>query len=86
MKRYGINLLLAIDGLLSALLAGQPGDTLSGRAGSALLEGKLRGRIFAPMIDVLMHLVGQFPTWRGHCVKAVQGDRLRAQAVLAERT
>jgi hypothetical protein len=83
---YVFNLLIALDCLGSALLAGQPGETMSGRAGSALLEGKLRGKIFAPPIDVLMHLVGQFPTWRGHCVAAVKGDKLRAEAVLAERS
>jgi hypothetical protein len=84
--RYLVNLLLALDGLVSALLAGQPGETLSGRAGSALLEGKLRGKIFAPPIDALMHLVGQYPTWRGHCVAAIKGDKTRALAVLEERT
>jgi hypothetical protein len=85
MSGYVFNLLIALDVLGSAILAGQPGETLSGRAGSALLEGKLRGRIFAPIIDVIMHIVGAFPTWRGHCVKAVEGDKLRAQAVLAQR-
>jgi hypothetical protein len=83
---YVFNLLIALDCLGSALTGGQPGETLSGRAGSAYLEGKLRGKIFCPMIDVLMHLVGQFPTWRGHCVKALEGDKLRAKSVLAQRT
>jgi hypothetical protein len=83
---YVFNLLIALDVLGSAILAGQPGETMSARAGSALLEGKLRGKIFAPMIDGLMHIVGAFPTWRGHCVKAVEGDKLRAAAVLAQRT
>ena len=83
---YIFNLLLALDCLGSAILAGQPGETLSGRAGSALLEGKLRGKIFAPMIDALMHLVGAYPTWRGHCVAAVAGDKRRAQSVLDQRT
>jgi hypothetical protein len=83
---YVFNLLIALDCLGSAILAGQPGETLSGRAGSALLEGKLHGKVLAPMIDALMHIVGEFPTWRGHCVAAVAGDKLRAQAVLAQRT
>jgi hypothetical protein len=82
---YVFNILIALDVLASAILAGQPGETMSGRAGSALLEGKTRGKIFAPMIDVLMHLVGQFPTWRGHCVAAVEGDKLRAKIVLEQR-
>jgi len=86
MSGYVFNLIFAFDILGSAITGGQPGESMSGRAGSALLEGKTRGKIFAPMIDVLMHLVGQFPTWRGHCVKALEGDKLRAQAVLAQRT
>lgn len=83
---YVFNLLIALDCLGSAILAGQPGETLSGRAGSAQLEGKLRGNTFAPLIDVLMHLVGAYPTWFGHCAAAVKGDKLRAAAVLAQRT
>ena len=83
---YVFNILIALDCLASAILAGQPGETMSGRAGSALLEGKTRGKIFAPIIDVLMHIVGAYPSWRGHCVAAIAGDKLRAQAVLAQRT
>jgi hypothetical protein len=82
---YILNLLIALDCLASALLAGQPGETMSGRAGSALLEGKVRGKVFVPPIDVLMHLVGEYPRWRGHCVAAIEGDKLRALAVLRER-
>ena len=83
---YIFNLLIALDVLASAILAGQPGETMSGRAGSALLEGKTRGKIFAPMIDVLMHLVGEFPTWRGHCLAALVSDKNRAALVLAQRS
>jgi hypothetical protein len=71
---YVSNLAIAVDILLSAVL--------SGRAGSALLEGKLRGKIFAPIIDVTMHLLHLYPRWRGHCADAVANDKARAQAVL----
>lgn len=83
---YVLNVLISLDCLASSILGGAPGETMSGRAGSALLEGKLRGKIFAPPIDVLMHLVGQYPKWRGHCVASIAGDRRRAEAVLLERT
>lgn len=76
---YVFNLLLAIDCLASAFLAGQPGESLSGRAGSAYLEGKLRGEIFAPIINFIM----MNPN---HCMQAIAGDKLRAQAVLEQRT
>jgi hypothetical protein len=85
-SNYIFNVLITFDCFVSAICGGEPGESLSGRAGSALLEGKTRGKLFAPIIDVIMHLVGQFPTWRGHCVKAVEGDKLRAQAVLAQRS
>lgn len=76
---YVFNVLLAIDLLASAVLGGQPDETLSGRAGSAYLEGKLRGKILAPLINLIM--------WnRNHCVEAVQSDKLRAKAVLEQRT
>jgi hypothetical protein len=84
-KAYVLNVLIALDVLGSAILAGQPGETMSGRAGSALLEGKTRGKILAPVIDALMHIVGAYPTWRGHCVKALADDKKRAQAVLDQR-
>lgn len=79
MKTYLFNLALAIDVLGSALLAGKPGETLSGRAGSAFTQGKLRGKIFAPIIDFIMRK-------KGHCVAAVWGDILRAQAVIVDQS
>ncbi len=76
-KAYLFNVLLALDILGSALTGGMPGETLSGRAGTAQAQGKLRGRIFAPIIDFIMcdpH----------HCQQAIQGDILRAKAVIAD--
>lgn len=79
MKAWLFNILLAIDILASALLRGMPGETLSGRAGTAQREGKLRGKILAPLIDFIM----RDPQ---HCAKAIQGDMLRARAVLVDDT
>lgn len=78
MKAYFVNVLLGLDLFASALLGGRPGETLSGRAGSAYLQGKLRGRIFAPIIDFIMRR-------KGHCVGAIQGDILRAKAVIVDQ-
>lgn len=86
MKAYVSNVLLGLDLFLSALTGGMPGETLSGRAGAAYTQGKLRGKIFCPIIDVLMHLVRAYPTWRGHCVAATKNDIARAQAVIADDT
>ena len=78
MSPYLINVLLGLDYFASCLTGGLPGTTLSGRAGSAYLQGKLRGKIFAPVIDFIMRK-------KGHCVAAVQGDILRAKAVIVDQ-
>ena len=74
---YIIRVLMGLDLFASAITGGRYGETLSGRAGSAYLQGKLRGRICAPVIDFIMRK-------KGHCVAAIKGDELRAQAVLAD--
>jgi hypothetical protein len=74
---YCANVTLAWDLWGSAVMGGRSGETISGRTGSSYVQGKLKGRLFAPLIDLIM--------WkRGHCVNAVKGDQLRAQAVLAD--
>lgn len=85
MSTYLFNVALGLDLFASAILGGKPGETLSGRAGSAYNQGKFRGRIFCPVIDVLMHLLGAYPRWRGHCLAAIQGDIRRATAVIADQ-
>lgn len=74
---YFLKIALAIDILGSAWLNGLPGETLSGRAGSAYLQGHLRGHIFAPFINFLFRD-------KMHCQNAVLGDVERATAVLAD--
>lgn len=76
-RGYFFNVLLALDILGSALTGGRPGETLSGRAGTAQREGKLRGRIFAPIINFIM----RDPK---HCAEAINGDIARARAVIAD--
>jgi hypothetical protein len=78
-KNWIWNVLLGLDVLGSAILGGMPGETLSGRAGTAQREGKLRGKILAPIIDFIM-----FDPQ--HCQKAIAGDILRAKAVIADDT
>jgi hypothetical protein len=76
---YCLNVSLGWDVLLSAYSGGMPGETLSGRAGTAQREGKLRGRIFAPMINFVM----RSPT---HCQRAIEDDIARARAVIKDDT
>lgn len=74
---YCDNVTLAWDLWGSAVTGGRSGETLSGRTGSSQVEGKLKGIIFAPVIDLIMMK-------RGHCIGAIAGDKKRAQAVLAD--
>jgi hypothetical protein len=74
---YLFNVALGLDTLASAILGGMPGETMSGRAGTAQAQGKLRGKLLAPLINLIM--------WnKNHCAQAVQGDILRAKAVIAD--
>ena len=75
---YLLNVAIGLDYFASTILGGAPGETLSGRAGSAYLEGKLRGRIFAPIINWIM-------ANPEHCQNAVTGDILRARAVIVDQ-
>jgi hypothetical protein len=75
---YLLNVALGFDIFVSAILRGKPGETLSGRAGSAFLEGKARGKFWVPIIDFVMRK-------KGHCIGAVHGDILRAQAVILDQ-
>lgn len=79
MPPYLFNVMLGLDLLASTITGGMPGETLSGRAGTAHRQGYLRGRIFAPIIDFL----ARDPS---HCKDAIQGDITRAQAVIADDT
>ncbi len=77
MKGYLFNIALALDILGSAILGGMPGETMSGRAGTAQREGALRGRILAPVINFIM----RDPN---HCQEAIAGDMRRAAAVISD--
>jgi hypothetical protein len=76
-KAYLFNVLLSLDLVASALTGGMPYETLSGRAGTAQRDGKLRGRIFAPIINFLA-------CNPNHCQEAIQGDMRRAKAVILD--
>lgn len=80
--QYVKRVLLALDMLGSAVLLGKPDETISGRTGRAELARKWWGLAFAPPIDVLMHVCGTYPHWRGHCLHAILGDTLRAEAAV----
>lgn len=77
MKSYLFNVALGLDLFASAILAGKPGETISGRVGKAQQQGKRWAKILAPVINFVM----RSPT---HCRDAIVGDRRRALAVIAD--
>lgn len=77
--KYLFNVLISFDLLASALTGGIVGETLSGRAGAAQSQGKLRGRIFAPVINFVMRNPN-------HCKEAIDSDMRRAAAVIADES
>ena len=77
MKQRILNFLIAIDQLAYVLLtlgAGHPDETLSAAAWRTEQSGKLGGRIFRPLIDLLF-----LPIERDHCRKAYESERLGRQ-------
>lgn len=74
---YWRNVAIGLDLFVSAVLAGKPDETISGRAGRAQQQGKLWGKIAAPIIDWIM----RNPQ---HCQLAIQGDIRRATAAIAD--
>lgn len=77
MKRYLFNVLVTFDCFMSAITGGLPGETLSGRAGSAFLQGSMHGYFWARVINFIMRNPD-------HCVNAIRNDELRARAVLKD--
>jgi hypothetical protein len=70
--RYGLNLLFSIDQVGAALLGGQRGESLSSFAYRLELQGSPFG-ITRKWIDALFFLAP------GHCARAYQAERTRAQ-------
>ena len=77
MKQRLLNTAIAIDQLMYVLLTlgeGSPDETLSAAAWRTEQAGKLGGRIFRPVIDLLF-----LPLERNHCYRAYMAERQGAQ-------
>ena len=84
MKQRILNALIALDQLIYVLLTlgeGSPDETLSAAAWRTEQSGKLGGRIFRPLIDLLFR-----PVERAHCRKAYEAERLGRQLPEEYRT
>ena len=77
MKQRLLNTAIAIDQLMYVLLtlgAGSPDETLSAAAWRTEQAGKLGGRIFRPLIDLIFA-----PFESDHCRKAYDAEKSSAQ-------
>jgi hypothetical protein len=73
LRRWPIEVAIAIDQLAGAICLGPADETLSSRAWKAKLKGKLKGRIAVPIIDALAYVV-TFGRRRRHCRDSVERD------------
>lgn len=70
MKQYLLNVAIAIDQTLNALRGGSPDETLSAAAWRTEQKGRLLGRVFRPLIDLLFFLFE-----KDHCRKSFESER-----------
>ena len=77
MKQRILNLLIALDQLAWVLLTlgrGHPDETISAAMWRMEQQGKIAGRIFRPMVDLLFR-----PIEKDHCRKAWLSEVQRSQ-------
>jgi hypothetical protein len=70
LKKYLLNVAIALDQLANALRGGAPDETLSAAAWRTEQKGRVLGRIFRPAIDLLAK-----PFERDHCRKSYESER-----------
>ena len=70
MRQYLLNIAIALDQLGNALRGGSPDETLSAAAWRTEQKGRLLGRIFRPVIDLLFR-----PFEQDHCRKSFESER-----------
>jgi hypothetical protein len=73
MKQRLLNVLIAIDQLAWVILTlgkGSPDETISAASWRMEQQGKIAGRIFRPLIDLLFR-----PIEKDHCRKSFESER-----------
>jgi len=62
MGQYLLNLLILIDEFFNTLTVGDPGETISSRAGKAMKEGKAWGCVLCKFLNLFQ---------KDHCLKSI---------------
>lgn len=65
MKQYLLNFLLLLDEAGNTLTGGDPGETISSRAGKAMQEGRAWGCILCKFLNWFQ---------KDHCLKSINPD------------
>ena len=80
--KWHIEVVLAVNCLLNALLRGWHHETLSSRAWRAWSQGLVFGKVSRPVIDLLFI----WQTWRmDHCQRHYNAEVARAEAIVRAR-
>lgn len=74
MKQYFWNLLLMIDETFNTLTGGDPGETISSRAGKAMQEGDTWACVLCRFLNLFQ---------KDHCIKSIEADE-GSRAVLPD--
>jgi len=69
-----VQVLIAVDQLINAILGGWSDESLSSRVWRCEMRGKPVGKVGRPVIDFVLR-----PMEPNHCARAYQAERLRAQ-------
>ena len=83
MKQRILNLLIALDQLAWVIVTlgkGKPDETISAALWRMEKEGKIAGRIFRPLIDLLFR-----PIEKDHCRKSFESEQRGAHLPAAYR-
>lgn len=73
LRAYLLNLAIAVDQGLNALLGGNPDETISSRVGRAALNDRAFAAELEWVIDTLFYLLGAGP---GHCRRNIEWDEI----------
>lgn len=66
LRRWVLNVLIALDDLLSAILLGDPQETISSRLGKAMLKGARWACLLCRLLDRIQP---------DHCLHSIERDR-----------
>jgi hypothetical protein len=74
LRKYGVNLALALDEFFNATAGGSPKETLSSRAAKARLKGQKWAYYLCSFLNIFQ---------KGHCVKA-KDDTVGSEGVFPD--